>query len=57
MFLNRLGTFDHIAGKLGRDIDLVTKSRALQNLSERHLAAGVDIGGIEIIHTIINRHF
>ena len=42
--------FNQIMGQLGGDVHLVPQPVPLQNFPQGSLAAGVDIGGVKIIH-------
>ena len=46
--------FDQIMGQLGGNEHPIPRLIALQDLTQSRLAAGVDVSGIEIIHTALN---
>ena len=46
--------FDQIVGQLGGDEHPVPDLVSLQNLSQRRFAAGVDVGGVKIVHAAVD---
>ena len=47
--------FDQVVGKLGGNVHLVPQTVFLQDLPHRSLAAGIDIGCIQVIYTAPDR--
>ena len=45
---------DQVMGELGGDVHLIPEATLLQDLAQGRLAAGVDIGGVEIVDAALD---
>ena len=50
-----LPAFDHVVRELCGDVDPVPHTAALEDLAHGGFAAGVDIGGVKIVHACVDR--
>ena len=54
-FFQTGAALDQVVGQLGGDVHLFPQALGLQNPAQGRLGAGIDIGGVKVIHALLHR--
>ena len=54
VLVDALRRLDEVLREFGRDADLIADTVALDDLAEARLAAGVEVGRVEVVHVCVN---